>query len=154
MYPKSSFTKATWQTRLKQELPPPPSLFGSRSEPTRRAETIHAKGCHQHPWPTTPLHLWVGSFRHPSRLGRGHQNPPPTHKKDGGHPPDWTPGMRWDFRGCWLSIYKGRNSPASVLHEAWGAPDLVTTLLFDYTKPNPRIPSHDAQPSWIHPGPP
>ena len=47
--------------------------------------------------------------------------------------------MRWDFRGCWLSIYKGRNSPASVLHEAWGAPDLVTTLLFDYTKPNPRI---------------
>ena len=100
----------------------------------------------------------AGTLRHPPRPGRGpHEErrgegsnritpsppplcrPPPSHMGGVGETSDWTLGMCWDLRGCWLSNYKGRNSPTSVSHEAWGAPDLVTTPLFDYTKPNPRI---------------
>ena len=121
LYPKSSFTKATRQTRLKQELPPPPSLFGSRSEPIRRAETIHVRGCHQHPCPTTPLHLWVGSLRRPLRLGRGHQNPPLHTRRTGDTHPSLDP--RYAVRAFVIAGWahrEGRTSPSNVIRNRIG----------------------------------
>ena len=86
--------------------------ISQRADPVSGDHTCHGMSPTPLAEHTTTSVGWIipSSFE----AGEGTPKPSPTHVKDGGHPSDWTPGMRWDFRGCWLSINKGRNSPASV----------------------------------------